>query len=89
MRRVARIDRNQSEIVRGLREVGASVADTHRLGGGFPDLVVAWGGKHFLLEIKALGEDLNPLERDWHLKWKGPVHIVRSLDEALRVIGAA
>lgn len=40
MRTAARKDSNQDEIVKAQRIAGASVALTHQLGGGFPDLVV-------------------------------------------------
>lgn len=32
--------------------------------------------------------DLNDLERAWHNAWRGPVSVVRSVDEALRAVGA-
>jgi hypothetical protein len=34
-----RTDRNQAEIVKALRQVGASVGHTHEVGKGFPDIV--------------------------------------------------
>lgn len=39
-----RVDRNQPEIVKALREQGASVAHTHQIGQGFPDIVVGVQG---------------------------------------------
>ena len=39
-----RVDRNQPEIVEALREAGASVAHTHAIGQGFPDIVVGVQG---------------------------------------------
>lgn len=52
MRRAARIDDNQPEIVAALRKIGCSVALTHTAGSGFPDLVVGLRGHNFLLEVK-------------------------------------
>lgn len=83
-----RIDNNQPEIVRMLREVGASVAHTHMVGKGFPDIVVGFRGKSYLMEIKDGNKNLTLDERQWHDEWRGQVFIVRSTDEALRVIGA-
>lgn len=42
MRRAARTDANQVEIVSALRAIGCSVSDTSGVGGGFPDLAVGF-----------------------------------------------
>ena len=47
MRRAARVDRNQAEIVVALRAGGASVQPLHAVGKGVPDLLVGWRGKIF------------------------------------------
>ena len=52
MRKAARIDRNQPEIVDALRKRGASVALLHTAHDGIPDLLVGYKGKNFLLEVK-------------------------------------
>ena len=52
MRRAARIDRNQPDIIKALRYAGATVQPTHTLGKGCPDLLVGFRGENFLLEIK-------------------------------------
>lgn len=49
MRRRARVDDNQAEIVKVLRQLGATVRPTHTVGDGFPDLVVGWRGKNYLV----------------------------------------
>lgn len=92
MRRAARVDANQAEIVAALRDVGCSVADTSRLGQGFPDLVVGRAGITFLLEIKngraiPSAQRLTPDEQAWHQAWRGQVAVVRSVEEALAVVG--
>lgn len=48
MRRAARVDANQKEIVRAWRQVGARVALTHMVGNGFPDAVVGFRGQVLL-----------------------------------------
>jgi hypothetical protein len=92
MRRAARVDANQNEIVETLRRVGASVAVTSHVGGGFPDIVVGFRGVNYLFEIKdgskppskrRLTED----EQGWHDGWNGEVIVVNSADEALKEIG--
>lgn len=86
----ARTDSNQAAIVAALRGVGARVALTHVVGYGFPDLLVGFRGINYLLEIKNIDgrNRLTPAEVIWLEHWRGQVAIVRSPDEALRVIGA-
>ena len=88
MRRIARIDSNQPEIVRDLRRVGAFVFPTHTLGRGFPDLVVVYHGTVYLLEVKIPGGTLTPDEQKFYEDSQGAPYIVRSSEDALRVIGA-
>lgn len=94
MRRAARVDRNQPEIVKGLRRAGATVQHLHTVGSGCPDILVGFNGQNFLLEIKdgkasPSKQRLTPDESDWHNMWRGDVDVVRDLDEALYVIGVS
>jgi len=94
MRRAARRDRNEAEIVRALEQVGASVQRLSER--GVPDLLIGWRGQNLLLEIKEpLGPRTPPArtgltdpQTDWHLAWRGQVAIVRDVAEALEAIGA-
>lgn len=52
MRRAARIDENQSQIVSELRQMGMSVHSLAAMGAGFPDIVVGWRGVNGLFEVK-------------------------------------
>lgn len=93
MRRAARIDTNQPEIVQALRAIGASVAPTHMIGRGFPDIVVGFRGLNFLIEIKDGSKppskrQLTPDEQEWHEAWQGKVVVVETVDEAYEAIGA-
>jgi Holliday junction resolvase len=92
-RRAARIDDNQPEIVRALRAVGATVEVSSAVGGGFPDLVCGYRGNTYLLEVKdgkkpPSKRKLTPDQVEWHDRWRGQVAIVKSINEALNVIGA-
>lgn len=88
--RAANVDTSQREIVRALRDIGASVQITSMVGKGFPDLVVGWRGRSFLLECKTGADKLNAMQRDWHATWAGHVAIVRTPEEAqLAIIGSA
>jgi hypothetical protein len=90
-----RIDANQPEIVDALRRVGAVVQSLAELGRGCPDLLVAFRGDNYLMEVKdgskpPSARQLTADEAAWHGRWKraGQVEIVESVNDALRVIGA-
>lgn len=86
--RAANTDTSQKPIVDALRQIGASVQVTSGVGKGFPDLVVGWRGKTFLLECKTGADKLNQMQQDWHAAWAGHVAVVRTPEEAqLAVIG--
>jgi hypothetical protein len=94
MRRAAKVDRNQEEIVVVLRRVGCTVQSLATIGQGCPDLLVGYRGKNFLLEVKD-GEKspsaraLTADEHLWHDRWQGEVCVVNSAYEALAaIIGA-
>ncbi len=86
----ARADKNQQEIMRALREVGASVVSLHRVGQGVPDLLVGYRGQNFLLEVKnpgGKGRRLTEKEAEFIKTWRGQVAVVASPEEALKTIG--
>ena len=83
-------DDNQQEIIDALRAIGASVQDLSKVGGGCPDLACGFRGQVFMLEIKnpETKGKLNTMQKVWHKNWNGHVAVVRTVDEALKVIGA-
>ena len=82
------MDKNQSDIVKALRDVGASVTLLHAVGGGVPDLLVGYRQENYLLEVKDVKGRVNPLQSKWHLEWRGHAFVVRTPVEALYAIGA-
>ena len=91
MRRAARVDENQSEIVQGLLYMGATVQLLHAVGQGCPDILVGFRGKNYLIEIKnpekPKGDQrLTKDQEQWHSLWSGQKAIVRTVEEALQVI---
>lgn len=91
--RACRVDSNQVEIVKALRKIGCTVTPTHTVGDGFPDLVVGRNGINHLMELKdgtkpPSKRELTPDERKFHIEWRGTVHVVYSVEDALRVVGA-
>lgn len=81
-----RTDSNQAEIVRALRDYGASVYDTHMVGHGFADLVIGFAGKTFLFEVKTKDGRITPDELIFSSNWRGNYYIVRSVDEAIQIL---
>jgi Holliday junction resolvase len=92
MRRAAKIDRTQPEIVEALRKAGATVQSLAAVGAGVPDLLCGWHGMTLLIECKdgALppsGQSLTPDQVAWHSAWRGrPVWVIRSAEEALAAL---
>ena len=89
MRRDAKVDANQPEIVAALRAVGFSVAPLHFVGRGFPDLLAGGFGVNILFELKTEKGKLTPDEARWHDEWRGQVAIARTIGEAIRLARAA
>lgn len=92
MRRAAKVDRNQSEIVDALRKAGATVQPLHTVGAGCPDLLVGFRGVNYLIEVKDWKADashrkLNSMQVDWHEAWRGQVSKAETVASALAVIG--
>lgn len=92
MRRAAKVDANHVEIVRALRDIGAGVQSLAAIGKGCPDLLVGFRGQNFCLEVKdgakpASAQALTPDEERWEENWPGQYHVVRTVDEALRIVG--
>ncbi len=89
MRQAGNIDSVQPAIVKALRKIGATVAITSSVGAGFPDLVVGYKGKTYLLEVKTGNDQLNTAQRNWHEVWGGHIAVVRTPEQAqVEVIGA-
>jgi hypothetical protein len=69
----------------GLHRIGCSVQKLDD-GDGVPDLLVGLGGVNYLLEVKSGNGRLTEDQETWHDSWGGQVAIVRSLDDALKVL---
>lgn len=86
-----KVDSNQPEIVAALREAGACVQSIAAIGAGCPDLLVAFRGANYLLEVKPPGSErrLTRLEVEWLENWRGQAAVVSSAEQALDIIGAS
>ena len=92
MRRAAKVDANQSEIVKALRQIGASVQLLHAVGQGCPDLLVGFRGVNVLIEVKdgkkpPSQRQRTPAQEEWIRTWRGQHCLVTSVSEALGVFG--
>ena len=91
MRRNARVDSNQKEIVEALRKAGASVLIVSMLKNCF-DILVGFKGVNFIMEIKDGSKPpsqrkLTEGEAKFKESWRGgPYYIVYSIEEALKII---
>ena len=92
MRVRGRIDDNQKEVVSQLRKLGVSVAITSMLGKGFPDLVLGYQNKNFLIELKdgakvKSKKGLTMDEAKFFTVWKGQCDKCESLEEICKIMG--
>ena len=88
----AKKDANHNVIVDALKKHGASVIDMSHVGQGFPDLIVGFASKTFLVEIKnpktSYGKKgLNKNQAKWKSLWTGGAYcVVDSEEAAIRAI---
>lgn len=85
--RAKKVDTNHKEIIKALREIGASVFDTSSLGRGFPDIVVGWQGVNYLVEIKTPKGKPTEQQINFFVKWLGQAVLVRSASDIFNLLG--
>ena len=85
MRRAARTDNNQNAIREAMEKCGASVLSLAQIGKGCPDLLVAFRGKNYLVEVKngdrywSMTQD----QREFHTAWMAPIAVLDSVEAAI------
>lgn len=91
MRRAAKTDANQKEVVAAFRKLGCSVLPLHTVGGGCPDLAIGKNRKTVLVEVKdgakppsarALTKD----EQKFHDEWLGSVFVVEGISDVIALV---
>jgi hypothetical protein len=91
MRRAAKVDDNQAEIVKALRAVGATVRVVTQ-GNGLPDLLVGFRGQTVLIEVKdgkkpPSARKLTEAEQKFFDEWRGGLlAVVESVDDAIALL---
>jgi len=92
MRRAAKIDANQKQIVKSLRQLpGVSVAITSQLGEGFVDIIVGRKGFNWLIELKdgskpPSARKLTEDEQEFFDNWTGQIAVCNSFEEVFNLI---
>jgi hypothetical protein len=79
-----RVDSNQSELVKQIRKLGATVQHLHAVGKGCPDVLVGYKDNNYLFEIK--DGDKKKLTSDqviWHRDWKGQVRVITNIEDVI------
>lgn len=84
MRRAAKVDSNQAEIVDALRRCSVAV----EIIGKPVDLLLCCRGETSLMEVKNPDgkDELTKDQVEFIARWPGKVHVVRSKEEALREV---
>jgi len=85
----AKVDTNHKEIVKALREAGATVVSLASMKHGCPDLLVGYASETLLMEVKKDAKaKFTPDQLEFMGKWKGgAVSRVDSVDAAIRALG--
>jgi len=85
----ARIDTNHKEIVKALRDAGATVVSLASMKHGCPDLMVGYAGETLLMEIKKDSKaKFTPDQLEFMGNWRGgAISRVDSVEAAIRALG--
>lgn len=92
MRRAAKIDSNQNQVIKSLRKIpGVSIAITSQLGNGFVDFVLGYRGVNYMVELKDGAKvpskrKLTPEEEKFHKQWSGQISVCNSFEDILNLI---
>lgn len=87
MRRAAKIDATQVDIVQAARDIGASWVSLAAVGKGCPDGIIGFRGQNHLVEIKTETGRLRPSQEQFIQAWNGaPVVVLRGVDDLLRLL---
>ena len=85
MRRKARVDTNQREIVNFARHHGCTVAHLHAVGKGIPDLLIGYRGRNYLVEVKS-SENGALTKETFFNNWRGDAAVVATKKDLIRLL---
>ena len=99
MRRRGRIDASQRGIIEALRAAGCTVVSLANVGNGCPDLLIGYGGRTTLLEVKSpraryrqgkVENATRDRQVQWADRWRGDTPwTVMTVDGALKAVGVS
>lgn len=85
-------DANHIPMVEAYEKLGVCVLDLSRVAEltrpGCPDLLCSLHGYTWLSEVKIDTGEMNPAQVSFVSWWKGPVRIVRTIDDVIAVVAA-
>lgn len=85
--RAKRVDQNQKDVVKALRNSGAYVFHLHEVGQGCPDLLVGINNQTYLVEVKMPKGKFTDAQVKFMAKWTGsPVIRITSVEEAIAFV---
>ena len=90
-RTAAKVDGNQTMLVRQIRKLGYSVKIVSQIK-KFCDIVVGKNGMNWLFEIKDPAQPeskrcLTKMEKEFHDEWRGQVDVIETIDDFLKIVG--
>ena len=85
--RAKRVDQNQKDVVKALRDSGAYVFHLHEVGQGCPDLLVGINNQTYLVEVKMPKGKFTDAQIKFMAEWTGsPVIRINSAEEAIAFV---
>ena len=78
-----RVDKNQTEIVKVLKQLGCSVVSLADKGHGCPDLLVGFKAQNYLVEVKGKKGKLTEDQETFFQSWKGAVQVFRDVEDVI------
>lgn len=88
MRRAAKVDSNQAEVVAAFRVFGFSVLHLYQVGKGCPDILLGCKKGNVLVEIKdgkkpPSARELTSDEKEFHKNWRGPIYVIETMEDVI------
>ena len=82
MRRAARTDNNQHELVEALKKIGARSYYIKEP----VDLLVGFRGRSIALEVKSPGKQMTQAQKEFFDTWPGEAYLCHTIEEAVNAV---
>lgn len=88
--RHAKVDRDHAALIATARTLGWSAVSLAAVGNGCPDCLLAHRSHGMLLIEFKTGKTgtLTPAQKRFHAAWRGPVAIIRTVDDLLALLAS-